>query len=44
LKKFGRDRRYPIANAFRDSGAPPPKPDASLLATPVPAKGEAFDF
>ena len=30
LKNFGRDRRYPIVNRFRDSGAPLPEPD--LLA------------
>jgi len=29
LKNFGRDRRYPIVNRFRDSGAPLPKPDAT---------------
>jgi NAD+ synthase len=27
LKNFGRDRRYPITNAFRDSGTQPPAPD-----------------
>jgi NAD+ synthase len=44
LKNFGRDRRYPIVNRFRDSGAPLPEPDRSLLqATPV-AKSEALDF
>ena len=43
-KNFGRDRRYPIVNRFRDSGAPLPEPDRSLLqATPV-AKSEALDF
>ena len=31
LKNFGRDRRYPIVNRFRDSGAPLPEPDRSLL-------------
>ena len=43
LKNFGRDRRYPIVNRFRESGAPPPSPDPSLLA-PAGAKSEAFDF
>ena len=43
LKNFGRDRRYPITNRFRDPGTPPPAPDASLL-TAKPAKSEAFDF
>ncbi len=43
LKNFGRDRRYPIVNRFRDSGAPLPEPDVSLV-TGQPAKSEAFDF
>src|SRR5689334_13910042 len=42
LKNFGRDRRYPIVNRFRDNGTVMPKVD------PVPAKGaarsEAIDF
>jgi NAD+ synthase len=45
LKNFGRDRRYPIVNRFRDSGAPLPQPDRSLLAGgAAAAKSEAFDF
>jgi NAD+ synthase len=43
LKNFGRDRRYPITNRFRDSGTPLPAPDNSLV-TGQPAKSEAFDF
>jgi len=43
LKNFGRDRRYPITNRFRDPGTPPPEPDASLVAG-KPAKTGAFDF
>ena len=43
LKNFGRDRRYPITNRFRDSGEPLPKPDTSLL-TGQPVKTEAIDF
>jgi NAD+ synthase len=43
LKSFGRDRRYPIINKFRDVGLPLSKPDASLVVRP-PAKSEAFDF
>ena len=43
LKNFGRDRRYPITNRFRDPGTPPPTPDASLVKA-KPAKSEAFDF
>jgi NAD+ synthase len=44
LRSFGRDRRYPIVNKFRDTGAPPAPPDASLVAGALPAKGEAVDF
>jgi len=43
LKNFGRDRRYPITNRFRDPGTPLPPPDTSLV-TGKPAKSEAFDF
>ena len=43
LKNFGRDRRYPIENRFRDSGAPLPEPDRALLKAKA-AKSEAFDF
>jgi len=43
LKNFGRDRRYPITNRFRDPGTPPAAPDASLLSG-KPTKTEAFDF
>ena len=31
LKNFGRDRRYPIVNRFRDPGTPLPEPDKSLV-------------
>ena len=30
LRNFGRDRRYPIVNRFRDPGAPLPKPDETV--------------
>jgi NAD+ synthase len=43
LKNFGRDRRYPITNRFRDPGTPLAAPDVSLV-TGKPAKTEAFDF
>jgi NAD+ synthase len=43
LKNFGRDRRYPIVNRFRDSGAPLPEPDRALVKD-APAKSEAFDY
>jgi NAD+ synthase len=29
LKNFGRDRRYPITNGFRDSAAELPQPDGT---------------
>ncbi|HET7680642.1 MAG TPA: NAD+ synthase [Xanthobacteraceae bacterium] len=44
LKNFGRDRRYPITNRFRDTGAPLPEPDLTLLKPGATAKGDAFDF
>src|SRR5579883_399906 len=45
LKNFGRDRRYPIVNRFRDPGTPPPQPDKTLVAAgAVAATSEAFDF
>ncbi len=43
LKNFGRDRRYPITNRFRDPGTPLPEATASP-ATGKPAKSEAFDI
>jgi len=44
LKNFGRDRRYPIVNRFRDPGTPPPEPDRALAAGSVLAKAGAADF
>jgi NAD+ synthase len=44
LKNFGRDRRYPIVNRFRDTGAPLPEPDRALLKPGAASKPEAFDF
>jgi NAD+ synthase len=42
LRGFGRDRRYPITNKFRDPGTPLPKPDTTIVsATP---RSDAFDF
>jgi NAD+ synthase len=43
LKNFGRDRRYPITNRFRDPGTPMRAPDDSLV-TGKPTKSEAFDY
>jgi len=42
-KNFGRDRRYPIVNHFRDPGSPLPEPDRSLLPA-APAKSAAYDL
>jgi NAD+ synthase len=44
LKSFGRDRRYPITNRFRDPGVQPPAPDPMLLKPGAAPKGDAFDF
>jgi NAD+ synthase len=44
LKNFGRDRRYPIVNRFRDPGTPPSEPDRTLMAGPAMAKAGAADF
>jgi NAD+ synthase len=45
LRNFGRDRRYPITNRFRDPGTPLPVPDLSLMQdrAGAAARGEAFD-
>src|ERR1700720_2443125 len=44
LRNFGRDRRYPITNRFRDPGAPLPQPDLSLLAAAPAANSEGLDL
>jgi NAD+ synthase len=44
LRNFGRDRRYPIVNRFRDPGTPLPTPDRSLLKDSKASKSDAFDF
>ncbi|MGA9422060.1 MAG: hypothetical protein WBW61_06830, partial [Rhodanobacteraceae bacterium] len=43
LRNFGRDRRYPITNRFRDPGSAMPQADAAPV-TGAAAKSEAFDF
>ena len=43
MKNFGRDRRYPITNRFRDPGTPLPEPDQSLVAG-KPVASETMDF
>jgi len=42
-RNFGRDRRYPITNKFRDDGRPLPKPDESLAARAGRGSAEAYD-
>jgi NAD+ synthase len=42
LKNFGRDRRYPITNRFRDPGLPLPATGVSLV-TGKPVTSEAID-
>jgi NAD+ synthase len=42
-RNFGRDRRYPITNRFRDSGKPLPSPDDTLVARAGKGSAEAFD-
>src|SRR5437763_2928623 len=42
-RNFGRDRRYPITNRFRDSGKPLPSPDETLTARASRASADAFE-
>jgi NAD+ synthase len=42
-RNFGRDRRYPITNKFRDDGQPQPKPDDTLVSRAAKGSAEAFD-
>ncbi|MGD0641802.1 MAG: NAD+ synthase [Roseiarcus sp.] len=42
-KNFGRDRRYPIVNRFRDSGAPLQAPDASIAPRKAQGTSERFE-
>jgi len=42
-RNFGRDRRYPITNRFRDSGEPPQQPDETLVARASRASSEAYE-
>ena len=42
-KNFGRDRRYPITNRFRDSGKPLPRPDDTLVSRAGKVSAEAFE-
>src|ERR1700704_3546928 len=42
-KNFGRDRRYPITNRFRDNGKALPEPDDKLIARAGRPSAEAFE-
>ena len=42
-KNFGRDRRYPIVNRFRDSGASAIAPDASIAPKKIIGGAERFE-
>jgi NAD+ synthase len=42
-KNFGRDRRYPIVNRFRDSGAPLQAPDAKIAPRKAEGTSERFE-
>ena len=44
LKNFGRDRRYPIVNRFRDPGIEPPASDRAPVRGAAKAKAGAADF
>jgi NAD+ synthase len=43
-KNFGRDRRYPIVNRFRDSGEKAHQPDIALVRGVGKVGAEAFDY
>jgi NAD+ synthase len=42
-KNFGRDRRYPITNHFRDRGEVLPEPDEKLVSRAGRASAEVFE-
>src|SRR4030081_2997595 len=42
-RNFGRDRRYPITNRFRDMGKPLPEPDDKLPSRAARGSAEAFE-
>ncbi|CUA87817.1 NAD+ synthase [Chelatococcus daeguensis] len=43
-RNFGRDRRYPIVNHFRDTGAPAHVPEAGMDRARGAARADAVDF
>ena len=42
-RNFGRDRRYPITNKFRDTGKRLTEPDEKLISRAARGSAEAFD-
>jgi NAD+ synthase len=42
-RNFGRDRRYPITNRFRDAGKPLPEPDQALVSRAGRGSTDVFD-
>ena len=42
-RNFGRDRRYPVTNKFRDAGKPLPEPDDRLLSRASRGSAEAYE-
>jgi NAD+ synthase len=42
-RNFGRDRRYPITNRFRDTADPLPAPDEALVMSSGSASPDAFE-
>ncbi|MBN9598572.1 MAG: NAD+ synthase [Afipia sp.] len=42
-RNFGRDRRYPITNKFRDTGDVPAAPDDTLVTNSSRGSAEAYD-
>ncbi|QCK85825.1 NAD+ synthase [Phreatobacter aquaticus] len=43
-RNFGRDRRYPIVNRFRDLGEPVPQPDMAVVSPNATPKLDVVDF
>ncbi len=43
-RNFGRDRRYPIVNRFRDTGEPVTEPDLTLVSPTAAPKLDVVDF
>ncbi|MGA7807961.1 NAD+ synthase [Bradyrhizobium sp.] len=42
-RNFGRDRRYPITNRFRDAGEPLPEPDHTLISRSARASTDVLE-